>query len=370
MCHSARLPRCCTMAAFNRVANIVREECRVRGNLTEVYAIRATPGECKIQLVVIPGNPGNSGYYKGFMRELFNEFRGQADVLAVTHLGHSPEGTAGDKSLWSIQDQIQHKADFLQEHVLLPARPDAVLLAHSIGAYMALHALQMLGQGEGVDGSASVAPGICKVVALFPFLAFDWSQPGQRFLRLAARWYGVMGAVAGLLSALPQQLQSAVIKNYSGDMGSEAVEVTIQSLRREAVANNFFLADTEFRLLDAPLDPGPAAALGPRLALVAAPNDTWMSRQQFETLTAALPEAQVYWEQDLSHSFCVSDQQCAYVAKLVAKALAFTRPDLLPSARDATAAIGDGARNGSGRAGLEKGVQEDAVQAGQMRARL
>lgn len=40
--------------------------------------------------------------------------------------------------MWCLGTQIQHKAHLLKEHVLAPGKPPAVVLAHSIGSYMAL----------------------------------------------------------------------------------------------------------------------------------------------------------------------------------------------------------------------------------------
>ncbi len=37
--------------------------------------------------------------------------------------------------------QVKHKAKFLEEQVLLPGRPPAVVLGHSIGTYAAIHAV-------------------------------------------------------------------------------------------------------------------------------------------------------------------------------------------------------------------------------------
>ena len=46
--------------------------------------------------------------------------------------------------VWDLQQQISHKADFLREHVLEQGSQPVVVLAHSIGAYMAAHALSHL----------------------------------------------------------------------------------------------------------------------------------------------------------------------------------------------------------------------------------
>jgi hypothetical protein len=40
--------------------------------------------------------------------------------------------------VWCLDSQIQHKVQLLKDHVMLPGKPPAVVLAHSIGSYMML----------------------------------------------------------------------------------------------------------------------------------------------------------------------------------------------------------------------------------------
>ena len=50
--------------------------------------------------------------------------------------------------LYSLDDQIRHKADFMRQYMLLPGRPPLVVAAHSIGAYVAVHAVRELEQQQ------------------------------------------------------------------------------------------------------------------------------------------------------------------------------------------------------------------------------
>lgn len=63
--------------------------------------------------------------------------------------------------MWCLDSQIRHKLDYLKQHVLLPGRPPVVVLAHSIGAYMALHALRHM---EEEEEPGSLGPNCPKVV--------------------------------------------------------------------------------------------------------------------------------------------------------------------------------------------------------------
>lgn len=43
-----------------------------------------------------------------------------------------------------MEAQIQHKVDIFQDVIFLNGRPPVVILAHSIGGYMTLHAMPQL----------------------------------------------------------------------------------------------------------------------------------------------------------------------------------------------------------------------------------
>ncbi len=79
---------------------------------------------------------------------------------------HGTGCCCGCTQVWSLDEQISHKVAFLQEHVLLPGRPPVVLVAHSIGAYMAAKALRKLEQQQqqqAVLASIPATPSILKV---------------------------------------------------------------------------------------------------------------------------------------------------------------------------------------------------------------
>lgn len=44
--------------------------------------------QASLQVLVVPGNPGNARFYECFLKLLHGAFDGTADVVAVSHLGH------------------------------------------------------------------------------------------------------------------------------------------------------------------------------------------------------------------------------------------------------------------------------------------
>jgi len=152
----------------------------------------------------------------------------------VLHTKKMPEHALCALQVWSLDCQIQHKVDFIRQHVLLPGRPPVVLLAHSIGCYMCLHALAQLDANPPLasvpdpqqqqraqyllpvkhQGSSSeaAAPSVKLFVSLFPFFSADFTSARQRLLRIAADWADYIAFAAAGLSKLPQGLRHWLIK--------------------------------------------------------------------------------------------------------------------------------------------------------------
>ena len=68
-------------------------------------------------------------YYVPYMEHLSALSTTPVSISCVTHLGLG----GGCRGAFTLSEQIQHKADYLREHVLLPARSPCVLIGHSIG---------------------------------------------------------------------------------------------------------------------------------------------------------------------------------------------------------------------------------------------
>ncbi|GLC55962.1 hypothetical protein PLESTB_001049500 [Pleodorina starrii] len=339
--------------------------CSVGGITTELLGINATAGSPRLQVVVLPGNPGSAAFFKPFMAAVHRQLRGRADVLALTHAGHDPETDHGGK-VWDLSQQINHKVSFLREHVLLPGKPPVLLLGHSIGAAMMIKAVaeieglssasassagggvqeeQQQGQGQGcvvgranpladgpVDGGAEVGelptptptptpaptpPAILKLVAVFPFFETNFRGSWrQRCLSSLAPWYEALGWAGAAVSSLPRALQLAFVR-LGEDLDGDAAALTARLLSRRTVCNAFFLASHEFRDLSRPWDWGLMRVLGRRLHVMGCEADTWMSRQQYDNMLARVPGLQATWHPDLRHAFCVSERQSAAVAETI-----------------------------------------------------
>lgn len=99
------------------------------------------PGAPHLQLVMLPGNPGSAAYYIPFLQAIHKSLDSRAHIYAVSYAGHSDFAADQVPLLYSLEQQIEHKVAFLQDHILHAGKPPVVVLGHSIGTYIAIHAV-------------------------------------------------------------------------------------------------------------------------------------------------------------------------------------------------------------------------------------
>jgi pimeloyl-ACP methyl ester carboxylesterase len=105
------------------------------------------PSDPKDIILMIPGNPGVTGFYKMFMHTM-HEKTG-FPVWIVGHAGHEiPKNNTvdpipplkGNEDLFRMQGQIKHKIDFINKYV--PENAKLHIVGHSIGSYVILNLLK------------------------------------------------------------------------------------------------------------------------------------------------------------------------------------------------------------------------------------
>ncbi|KAI7835523.1 hypothetical protein COHA_010569 [Chlorella ohadii] len=131
------------VSAASTIPQLTSTVWEVGGLPTEVLELPAS-GPARVQLLIIPGNPGAAPYYTPFMHSLHRRLGGQAGVVCVSNLGMDGSGLTPKGRVFSLEEQISHKVDLLRERFVGPGRPPVVVLAHSIGTYMSIHAVHRL----------------------------------------------------------------------------------------------------------------------------------------------------------------------------------------------------------------------------------
>ncbi|KAG2428326.1 hypothetical protein HXX76_010474 [Chlamydomonas incerta] len=386
--------------ANSGVARPWQEFFDVGGVRTELLGIDASPGPARLQVLIVPGNPGFAALYLPLMAHLHAALGGTAAVLAASHAGHDGMHPHGGRQVWDLAEQVAHKAALLRRvAALLPGGPPLVVVAHSIGAAMMLRAIASVegwapagpegtpdeqgakpppaadGTAGGGAGAAVVAvaasgggggggsPAILKLVAVFPFLeaAAPGSNARQAAIRRVAAWHGRLGWLGDLLAALPTALLAGCLRLGSGMAGGPAAAMAAR-LNRSTLVNSLYLGTDEFKELSRPWPwPQLASGLGARLHVMGCDQDTWLSRAQYEEMRQRVPGLQATWHADLRHDFCVHDVQCRAVAVHVARIVAGA--ELMPGGgREGAELPPGGGRAGAGQGAAAAAAVEAAVE--------
>ena len=77
------------------------------GLATDVLYVGDLNGAAAI-LVLIPGNPGNAGFYRSYMAQLVKRSGGRIACIAISHLGHSTRAPPMPGQRFSYRSQIAH----------------------------------------------------------------------------------------------------------------------------------------------------------------------------------------------------------------------------------------------------------------------
>ncbi|KAK9821994.1 hypothetical protein WJX81_005374 [Elliptochloris bilobata] len=285
-------------------------------------------GPPRLQLLLLPGNPGFAHFYAPFLCALHAALGGGAAVACASYLGHHCRTSRPCGRIYGLEEQMANVAALLRA---LQARGAPVaIVGHSLGAYLALHATQEVERcgpaaAKRLTGSCAAEPlHVSKVVALFPFMAVDRASLVQRVLAAAARVPWLMAALGALLGRLPARFVRWVARRVAGaDAHAEAA--VQRCLRGPAFRNFFALARDEFAAMARP-DWRPLARLGPRATVLCSAHDCWFPDWQAEQVARCAPQCQVIALEGKRHDFCVSVEQSQQVAERTA---ALLRPLLL-----------------------------------------
>eukprot|EP00892_Ulva_mutabilis_P001939 jgi/Ulvmu1/11746/UM008_0159.1 len=300
---------------------------------TEVWELPATTAPV-VHICIVPGNPGSAGYYGAFMRYLHRAFEGKAIVSSVASLGFHTQDSDLHKDFrtYTLQEQSQHKAAYLQQHVFPAHDLPVIVMGHSIGITMAMQAVRQCerhrtyartqrdGKSQPVNEGSSVPNGhhdhsnrVIQLIGLMPFVHTSPQQPVQRRLRFLASIRGLLGTAAILLSLLPTAIRKQLAIVGGGKMDSECVDVTAALIRPDVVKVAFTLAHHEFHDLDSEASDGwedfEHFASQSRLAVLAAPDDAWWPQAHHARACNLLPQHLIELQPQQDHAFCTQPER-------------------------------------------------------------
>lgn len=235
----------------------------VAGRPTQQLCLTAEGADTLV--LIVPGNPGAARFYVPFARQLFAAGGGRWHVAAAGHLGQvpplpPPEG----QGHFTLDDQIQHKLDFLQG---FPDVQTVHLVGHSIGAWIALGIFDRLPAARR-GRAVMVCPTLERMAA---------SPNGQRMTPLFNRYrrFGVALArvihwAPGRRTLLRRRMLRGATPAHHGPLVRAMLDLTPQS-----IDNVLGMAAEEMRdVVDLPAER--MRAHGRRLCLLYAPEDPWV----------------------------------------------------------------------------------------------
>ncbi|XP_048831194.1 lipid droplet-associated hydrolase isoform X3 [Brienomyrus brachyistius] len=176
----------------------------------ELGPLEGRHGSPPLLFLIIPGNPGLVGFYRPFMKTLWQSFQGLHPVWAVSHAGHCVPPDSMDMTedgpllethdVFGLRGQIEHKMAFLKRHV--PRDTKLVLIGHSIGCYIILEMMKRDPQMQ-----------VLKALLLFPTIERMAASPQGRLMTpVLCRLRFITYLPIFLLSLLPLSLQAAIVK--------------------------------------------------------------------------------------------------------------------------------------------------------------
>ncbi|KAJ8754744.1 hypothetical protein K2173_012133 [Erythroxylum novogranatense] len=282
--------------------------CNVSGYTTEVMEILSQ--DPSLHVLFVPGNPGIISFYKDFLEALY-EFLGEtASVTAIGHISQTEKNWERGK-LFLLQEQIDHKVDFVRQQLLKDDLP-IVLVGHSIGAYMSMETLKRYPEK------------VIYCAGLYPYLMFNPLSKTQilykKVFRLPVLCFLLSFCIAslGLLPKCATRL--LVSKSVGKSWSATAIDATCSHLLRyHTFRNMLFLALGEFTELSGPLDWAFMRENKGKFAFLFGVDDHWGSLEMYEEISKQVPEISLSIErQGLIHNFCCTEAGSLWIARQVA----------------------------------------------------
>ncbi|CAM6014825.1 unnamed protein product [Sphagnum balticum] len=263
---------------------------RIGGHMTELLELHAHKGPA-LQIVFVPGNPGVVAYYQEYLDALYDILEGGASVTAISHIAHVSRDWEDAGRLFSLQEQIDHKLEFVQQQ--LNQRPDVplILVGHSIGAYIIMEILRRFPSQ------------VQQVIGLYPFVTLNRNSQWQGFLRRVSETSALCTAtstLAGLVGRLPDAVSRGLVKVLLGRVWDPyAVDITCQHLLQSRVVHNFmYMGRTEFATLPLEPDWGFLREFQSRISFLFGTDDHWGPLSLLVNISKEIPQLKMVVERE------------------------------------------------------------------------
>ncbi|XP_078433880.1 alpha/beta-Hydrolases superfamily protein isoform X1 [Wolffia australiana] len=283
--------------------------CKVSGFSTELVEFHSE--EPVLHILFIPGNPGIVSFYKKFIEAMYENFEGRASITGIGHVSHTKK-TCVTRRTFSLQDQINHKVDFIKQE-LQDTKIPVIMVGHSIGSYICLEILKI-----------SPLQGVKLTVALYPFLTRNKGSFKQDFIGFISRSSILSAAVSTLsysLGLLPTRVKSFLVRRSLGpSWTSSAVDIIATNLLEyQTMRSILFMTLTEFEELAEDPDWSFIRSKQGEIAILFGDDDHWGPLTLLEEISKQAPDVHLAVEKEgHTHAFCCTDAGSVWVADHVA----------------------------------------------------
>ncbi|XP_078433881.1 alpha/beta-Hydrolases superfamily protein isoform X2 [Wolffia australiana] len=262
--------------------------CKVSGFSTELVEFHSE--EPVLHILFIPGNPGIVSFYKKFIEAMYENFEGRASITGIGHVSHTKK-TCVTRRTFSLQDQINHKVDFIKQELQDTKIPVIMVKL---------------------------------TVALYPFLTRNKGSFKQDFIGFISRSSILSAAVSTLsysLGLLPTRVKSFLVRRSLGpSWTSSAVDIIATNLLEyQTMRSILFMTLTEFEELAEDPDWSFIRSKQGEIAILFGDDDHWGPLTLLEEISKQAPDVHLAVEKEgHTHAFCCTDAGSVWVADHVA----------------------------------------------------
>ncbi|PRP86228.1 hypothetical protein PROFUN_05744 [Planoprotostelium fungivorum] len=260
---------------------------------TRTYVRRSTQ-QHDTAIVVVPGNPGFVDFYIEFIDKLFDRLGGVFSVYGVGHAGHGCPGQNG-KRIFTLDNQIQHKRDFIVQNVLKEKHSKIIIISHSVGSYISLKVLQRY---KDIN--------IVQLINLFPTVRN--LNVGIRFPVNVVMLPILRQASSGLVHYIPQWLLEKIFKAIPATQIKGVRDTVNDNRDYHCVLNALSMAYEEYNHigeLDEEITQAITAHLD-KIYFLYGPKDHYAPEAYYNDMIESFPEAKAHLaDESILHAFVI-----------------------------------------------------------------
>ncbi|XP_071696748.1 uncharacterized protein [Rutidosis leptorrhynchoides] len=253
---------------------------------------------------------GVISFYNDFLESLYEQMGETASITGIGHISHSEKDWENGK-LFSLQEQIDHKINFIQQELQNLDVP-LIVVGHSIGSFMSLEIIKRIPEK------------VAYLIALYPFLLVNPESQQQTIIKKISRSplrSSVISATVAFFGMLPIHASRFIAKNsLAKTWSTTAIDaLCTRVLKYHTMRNVLYLAMTEFEELVKVPDWDFIRKNQARIAFLYGDDDHWAPLNMHDEIVKQVPNAAVEIEREgHTHSFCCTVAGSVWVARHVA----------------------------------------------------